>query len=301
MVIGEWTEATSALARLTRSGHQLHLLPRQATPIALPCVPHLVLALVTTPSDIAQAQELGSRSAAPWVAICHDALLAERALRHGALIAHTAGSPDPSSLIEHAVVNVLSATADRAELSPGNVELRRHRSGEPVVASLGQGVEVRDGVVSLRGLHEDGQEVLLGLFGPGHLLVPSAELAGPRRVLAHTDTTIRVRPWRDLAADPASVERLQQRARLLELWLSAQGHPSVDRRLLAVLAILADEFGSPVDEGLLIDVRLTHADLASAISADRTTVTRALAQLVRRRRVILVGTGPSRRYCLPLT
>jgi CRP/FNR family transcriptional regulator len=55
----------------------------------------------------------------------------------------------------------------------------------------------------------------------------------------------------------------------------------VSDRLLRLFERLSQEHGKPTSDGMLLDVRLTHADLASLIGSTRETVSAQLAQLVR--------------------
>ena len=71
------------------------------------------------------------------------------------------------------------------------------------------------------------------------------------------------------------------------------------RRLLGVLALLAEQFGEACSEGTLIDVRITHAQLAAAIGATRATVTRLLGPLRRNGLVLTVQSAAGERFCLP--
>jgi CRP-like cAMP-binding protein len=48
---------------------------------------------------------------------------------------------------------------------------------------------------------------------------------------------------------------------------------------LKVLTFLGNKFGHQVDRGQLIDLRLTHQELADLIGATRVTVTKILNQL----------------------
>ncbi|MBV8354434.1 MAG: Crp/Fnr family transcriptional regulator, partial [Candidatus Eremiobacteraeota bacterium] len=52
-------------------------------------------------------------------------------------------------------------------------------------------------------------------------------------------------------------------------------------RLIHLFERLAGEHGVPTAEGTRIDVRLTHADIASLVGSTRETVTAELAQLAR--------------------
>lgn len=49
----------------------------------------------------------------------------------------------------------------------------------------------------------------------------------------------------------------------------------------------------------MIDVRITHAQLASAVGATRATVTRRIGLLRRRGLLVVTGSGAGERYCLP--
>jgi CRP/FNR family transcriptional regulator, cyclic AMP receptor protein len=60
-------------------------------------------------------------------------------------------------------------------------------------------------------------------------------------------------------------------------------------RLLYELSMLARQFGQTVDHHVLIDVPLTHADLAMLVAATRPNVTRCLAELRRAGRIEVVG------------
>jgi hypothetical protein len=51
-------------------------------------------------------------------------------------------------------------------------------------------------------------------------------------------------------------------------------------RLIHLLVELADRYGRPTPEGLLIDVRLSHQDLAGIVGSSRESVTLGLGELV---------------------
>ncbi|MBV9646746.1 MAG: Crp/Fnr family transcriptional regulator [Candidatus Eremiobacteraeota bacterium] len=59
----------------------------------------------------------------------------------------------------------------------------------------------------------------------------------------------------------------------------------VSDRILHVFQRLAQEHGVPVGDGIRIDVRLTHADIASLIGSTRETVSAEMAQLAREGRI----------------
>lgn len=66
--------------------------------------------------------------------------------------------------------------------------------------------------------------------------------------------------------------------------------------VLELLTWLAQRFGRPIEQGTLIDLPLTHQQLAETISTTRVTVTRLLEQLEQagliwriRRRIVLLS------------
>jgi CRP/FNR family transcriptional regulator, cyclic AMP receptor protein len=63
----------------------------------------------------------------------------------------------------------------------------------------------------------------------------------------------------------------------------------VPERLMKLLERLASEHGLPCEGGTVIDVALTHADLASLIGSTRETVTAMIAQLNREGRLRTAG------------
>lgn len=84
----------------------------------------------------------------------------------------------------------------------------------------------------------------------------------------------------------------------MEAWASMQARPNFEQRILGLLELLAEQFGQSHAEGTLIDVRITHGQLATAIGATRSTVTHKLADLREREIVTLVQTRRGERYCL---
>lgn len=63
----------------------------------------------------------------------------------------------------------------------------------------------------------------------------------------------------------------------------------VPDRLMRLFNRLALEYGRPVADGVLLDVRLTHADIASLVGSTRETVSAQLAQLGRDGSIRLEG------------
>ena len=61
--------------------------------------------------------------------------------------------------------------------------------------------------------------------------------------------------------------------------LALLGLRRVEDRVRGFLELMAQEYGEPCDQGLRVGLRLTHQDIASALSTTRVTVTRVIGQL----------------------
>jgi CRP-like cAMP-binding protein len=159
-------------------------------------------------------------------------------------------------------------------------------------------LEISRGIVAQTMLHNDGSEALLGLYGPGQVLIAHPSDTCALQLVAHSDVTATLRPWRDIAHNPSFSERLWIRIQLMEAWAAMLARPHLDARLLGLLGLLAEQFGHPHNHGTCVDVRLTHTQLATAIGATRSTVTRLIGDLRARGLVSTIGTGDQERFCL---
>lgn len=56
---------------------------------------------------------------------------------------------------------------------------------------------------------------------------------------------------------------------------------NIGNRLIKLLLILSREFGSYIEEGILINITLSHNDIANIIGTTRVTITRLLKDLIK--------------------
>lgn len=103
---------------------------------------------------------------------------------------------------------------------------------------------------------------------------------------------------RAIQLDPDQCWNFQQVMRshlhqMQELIRFRQGQ--VPQRLQQLLGWLALKFGRPVEQGHLIQLRLTHQDMADAIGTSRVTVTRLMQELERNGKI-----GYSEKNCVIL-
>jgi CRP-like cAMP-binding protein len=61
--------------------------------------------------------------------------------------------------------------------------------------------------------------------------------------------------------------------------LALLGLRRIEERVRGFLELLANDYGQPCEKGLRLNVKLTHQELASALSTTRVTVTRVLGAL----------------------
>lgn len=201
--------------------------------------------------------------------------------------------------ISNGNINVVDADAGLAAAAHGllRLELPRHdippgqwRPERP--EQFGQDIEgllvITGGVtVDLR----IGDRGISMLLGPGDIIDPALAAHAPTGwiasewtvdaplALAVLDRSFGVAARRE--PDLARVIRQRLNAQLARAMAHAAilSLPSVDRRLLGMLWLLAERWGTPRNGGVHLMLPLTHAALARLVAARRTSVTAAVARL----------------------
>jgi len=139
------------------------------------------------------------------------------------------------------------------------------------------------GMVKVSSITLQGDELLLGLAGPNepfgaplsHLELTEAVTLSDSDLLCLSMEEIQASPHLALALVRAMASRMRQSESLISLL----GLRRVEDRVRGFLELLAEDYGQPCDQGLQLNLRLTHQDLASALSTTRVTVTRVLGLL----------------------
>jgi CRP/FNR family cyclic AMP-dependent transcriptional regulator len=142
------------------------------------------------------------------------------------------------------------------------------------------------------------------LLGEGDLLRPwqglesvgSMPSAADWRVLtpvriAVLDERVTGRLTRYPQLSVALIDRALRRARALSTTMAIIHQPRVELRLHMLLWLLADRWGRVRVDGVLLPLALTHEVLAELIAVRRPTVSTALSELGRDRRVTRVADG----------
>lgn len=169
---------------------------------------------------------------------------------------------------------------------------------------------VARGRLALQVTAPDGRARTIGLVEEGDVLVPPVDAwaaFGPRAwPVAIEDSAVglvsadRLASWLREPALAANVVRILSRQIAdRELAVAIALEPRVERRLLLKLGQLAERFGRVTPEGVRLDLRLTHRELAQMVGTARESVTLALGRLadageidVRNRTLIILRPPP---------
>jgi CRP-like cAMP-binding protein len=261
--------------------------------------PSLMVLSIAADTPVARIGHMLHQRAIPWIAWSRadDPALTLTAYAAGAFAVLPTNSS--ASILLQAIDNVLTAQPPaRVNLSHIHTLPYRYRRGEVIPLEQHALLTVVQGIVAQTMVHSDGAEVLLGLFGPGQLLIGHPDDACSLQMIAHTDAAVSVCVWDDAITDPTLPERLRTRVQVLEEWAAMQARPYLDQRILGILSLLAEQFGRTHPQGMLVDVRITHAQLATTVGATRSTVTRVLGDLRTRGLLSTLGSGERERFCL---
>lgn len=162
-------------------------------------------------------------------------------------------------------------------------------------ASLG--ALILDGLLFVR--VASGDRAHVELLGEGDVVSPwvgtganvnvpsevSARILSPLRLaLLDRRFALRVARWPEIQA--ALMRRLITRARRLSLQAAINAVPRVEERLELTLWRLGDRLGQVTAQGILLRLPLTHELFAELVAAQRPSVTTALGNLERRKRLL---------------
>ena len=139
------------------------------------------------------------------------------------------------------------------------------------------------GIVKLSCLNEQGDDVLLAIAGPNepfgdpltHLDLFDATTLDHCDLLGLSIQDVNTTPQ----LSNNLMKAMMQRTRQSEALIALLGLRGVENRVKSFLELLAEDYGQPCDQGLKLNLRLTHQEIASAVSTTRVTVTKVLGQL----------------------
>lgn len=165
---------------------------------------------------------------------------------------------------------------------------------------------VYSGMVRVVKMTEEGREQIITIHRKNEFFGEMALLDGktsPATVIAHEDSTIGLLSREDFEQHLLSNEQICRKiitllcGRLRESWamIKILGFDSAEHRLMAVLDRLQELYGILDDDGVILNVKLTHQQLANYTSVSRETVTRLLKRFEKEG---VLGLTPNRRLLL---
>ena len=136
--------------------------------------------------------------------------------------------------------------------------------------------QIQAGVVRTTTSLDDGTTVVLGIWGAGGFVGRALTQAAPYQIECITQVEAIALPIADV---PNLSEILLSHIHQAETLAQIRSYKRIDLVLTKFLGWLAEQFGKEAAQGRLLDLRMTHFDLAEAIGTTRVTITRILNQL----------------------
>ncbi|ERT08957.1 bacterial regulatory s, crp family protein [Lyngbya aestuarii BL J] len=152
--------------------------------------------------------------------------------------------------------------------------------------------KIESGIVRTMTWNQEGNQISLGYWGVGDVIGQPLSRLDPFQVECLTPVRVSLIPPQDWSQELDSILSHIQQAQELHSIVQTQ---STDLRLLNFLNWLAKKFGNVTELGLLIDVRLTHLEIADVIGITRVSVTRMMQKLERKGIILR-----PRRHCIIL-
>jgi len=192
--------------------------------------------------------------------------------------------------------------ADKKELVPLLKESKVDR--KKCVYNMGDASDtiyiLKEGRIKISRYSEGGRELIMDILDPGDIfgelsLTGEAERETSAEALENSFIcSIRRELFEDFLSKRANLslnitKMIGGRMRKIENRLENLIFQDVQKRLLVVLSDLGEKYGVPVNEGIMISVKLSHQEIGNLIGAARETVTAELNSLKKRGHIITQG------------
>jgi CRP-like cAMP-binding protein len=136
--------------------------------------------------------------------------------------------------------------------------------------------QIQTGVVRTTTRLEEGTTVVLGIWGAGGVVGRPLTHAEPYQIECVTQVEAIALPIAEVSNfSEILLAQIDQSEKLTQI----RSYKRIELVLTKFLGWLAEQFGKEVEQGRLLDLRMTHFDLAEAIGTTRVTITRILNQL----------------------
>ncbi|MCS6814557.1 MAG: global nitrogen regulator NtcA [Cyanobacteria bacterium] len=148
------------------------------------------------------------------------------------------------------------------------------------------------GAVKLSRVYEAGEEITVALLRENSVFGVLSLLTGHRSdrfyhavaftpvelmsvPIDHMDKALKDNPELSMLM----LQGLSSRILQTEMMIETLAHRDMGSRLVSFLLILCRDFGVPTNDGIMVDLKLSHQAIAEAIGSTRVTVTRLLGSL----------------------
>jgi CRP/FNR family transcriptional regulator len=151
---------------------------------------------------------------------------------------------------------------------------------------------LRRGAVRLSRVYESGEEITVALLRENSIFGVLSLLTGQRsdrfyhaiaftrvELLSAPATSVRKAIEDDAGVALLLLQGLSSRILQTETMIETLTHRDMSSRLVSFLLVLCRDFGLPGDQGITIDLKLSHQAIAEAIGSTRVTITRLLGDL----------------------
>jgi CRP-like cAMP-binding protein len=156
------------------------------------------------------------------------------------------------------------------------IEHQIFMAGELMVLEVDYYWLLEEGVVKACSWTQEGNAIILGYWGVNDLVGQPLSLVYPY----HVECLTQVKARRIHIEQTSKISHLiQHHIQQTEEMLYILRSDTASQRLCRILWWLGQKFGQEVELGKLIDLRLTHQDLAEFVGATRVTITKLINQL----------------------
>jgi len=151
---------------------------------------------------------------------------------------------------------------------------------------------LRRGAVRLSRVYESGEEITVALLRENSLFGVLSLLTGHRsdrfyhavaftrvEIVSAPAASVREAIEADARVGLMMLQGLSCRILQTETMIETLTHRDMASRLVSFLLVLCRDFGTPAEQGITIDLRLSHQAIAEAIGSTRVTITRLLGDL----------------------
>ncbi|WP_084639311.1 Crp/Fnr family transcriptional regulator [Geitlerinema sp. PCC 9228] len=164
----------------------------------------------------------------------------------------------------------------------GERRLLFYEKGQAIETKIHGIWQVCKGYVQVSTLYPSGEEGLVGWVGPSMCFGSWLTSLQTYQAKAQSDVYLTWYPMAEIESSPTLAQQLlpqmNRRLRQVEALLAIAGQRRVEARLQQLLQLLKQEMGETTPQGTRIGIRLTHQEIANAISTSRVTITRLLSK-----------------------